>query len=183
MLEKTLAFVLHRRPWKNFHEIVWLFTKTRGLLPTLVYGISHFGSRRSSHLDLLNFSEIELERRKGNTWTIRHAHALRTFPKIKRDFLTSIFALACASVLPKILPVEMRLDTVFVFLQKFLFYLEENQLETSAKSKKLYRSFEKRLLETLGYVSRTTHIRPEHIRNHLERSEETLKLFIGSNAE
>ncbi len=173
---KTLAFVIKRRPWKEFHQIFWLFTETQGLMLAAGFGVSHFGSKRSAHLDIGNMCEIELEKRK-NYWCVRHAQAIETYPKIKKDLLRSGTFLTILHALSKITPIEMQMPSLFQFLQDTVSALGETK-STASNMRLFYETCERKMLKILGYSSDMMNVRPEHIRDHLERSYESLQLFV-----
>lgn len=176
-LQKTFAFVLKRQPWKEFHQVVWLFTEMHGLIPVIGFGMMHFGSQRSSHLDVSNFCEVELEKRH-QYWAIRHASAIETYQSLKKNLYASSVLLTIFHVLVKILPIEMPLPQIFEFLKTLETKLSQKPPKTKEAVLILYRECEKEILKRLGYISSMMHIRPEHIRDHLERSEEALELII-----
>lgn len=186
--QKTLAFVLHRRPWKEFHQVLWLFTETHGLLPVVAYGIAHFGSKRSSHLDIGNLCEIELEKRK-QYWSVRNAQAIQTYYPLKKDLTNATVFLAILKLLSKVLPIEMALPKIFRYILETLGeFSRKTSLQnfTKEEMKTSYRNFERKMLELLGYAPPPElklrpdwrNMRPDHIRDELERSEETLELFV-----
>lgn len=195
-IQKTLALVLHRRPWREFHQVLWLLTESHGLLPIIGYGIGHFGSKRSSHLDIGNLCDIELEKRHGH-WSIRYAHARQTHKSIKSDLLRLGILFGTLNILAKALPVELAQPKIFLFVTRLLETLEENRSPFSKeKARKIYKTTERKMLELLGYGRETNsseekpssflgtgHLDLEHIRDHLKRGEETLEFIIGGNTE
>jgi DNA repair protein RecO len=152
ILTKTNGIPLLRRPLKEHHQIITIFTERNGLVHAVGFGISHFGSKRSGAVDLLNFCELELKSHKG-MWDLHSAHATKCFITAKNDLESSMLGFDIVVFLAQYLPLDMPQPKVFRLLVKLLELLDTRNFTTNEIAA-LSILFKSKTLFLLGFFPR-----------------------------
>lgn len=164
---KTEGIVIRRKNFREADRIVTIFTKNKGKIKVKASGVRKITSRRSPHIELLNYSIFNLHQTGSN--------ALGGMP-----ILTEVESLENYSILKKDLK---RMGVAFYFCELIDSLCAENQeneeifnllhsaLQTISKHEDLdlvsYR-FELKLLKLLGFSNEAQVLEKEDMQNYIE---------------
>lgn len=173
---KTEAIIIKRRNFNEADRIITILTSDLGKLQVKAQGVRKITSRRSSHIELLNHSELSLY--KGSSMSVLvEAQMINGYPDIKNDFEKVGFAYHVCELIDGLCPEGQEYPEVFALLKKTLVRLsqEEDMLLP-------VHDFEIELLTILGFWhkapedSKTLNTQ-DFIENILERRLKSQKMF------
>jgi len=142
---KTEGIVIKRRNFGEADRILTVFTKRGGKVSIKALGVRRITSRRSPHVELLNYSSFSLY--QGRSLPIlTEAQTLEDFSQIK-DNLTKVgFCYHICELINGLCPENQENQTVFSLLLATL-----RQLSAEEKIVEIIHDFEINLLVHLGY--------------------------------
>lgn len=142
---KTDGIVIKRRNYGEADRIITLLTKDHGKLQVKAKGIRKITSRRSPHVELLNYTQITVY--KGKAYPILiEAQMKEDYAKIKRDLQKIGLAYHICELVDGLCPENQENEAVFNLLRKTL-----SELEVEQDLLAVIHEFEIELLTILGY--------------------------------
>ena len=144
---KIEGIVLKRRNLGEADRILTVLSRESGKISIKAPGVRRIPSRRSSHVELLNHSQFTLySSSKTFMPIVTEAQTLEDFSSIKDNLQKIGYAYYVCELINGLCPENQENRSVFFLLKNVLFSLEKekNYLE-------LISSFEKDLLQTLGF--------------------------------
>lgn len=145
-VKKLHGIILHQSPLGDNDRSIRLFSKEEGTVNILAKGVRKTGSRRSFHLDLLNFVQIEIEISRGVNY-VREVTLLDAFPILKQDTFAFTCACVIGSFLLRIVPFGVKEPTLFTLtLSTF------RSLNDGKDSRQTLRNYFLKALRTLGHL-------------------------------
>lgn len=179
---KTEGIVLKRRNLGEADRILTVLSKNNGKIQVKAPGVRKITSRRSPHIELLNFSELTLYSSSSNFLpTLTEAHTIEDFSNIKEDLEKIGYAYYICELTSGLCPDHQENRGVFSLLKATLHELCDNY-----DSKQVIKDFERELLSNLGFWSESNLLRTrdsgEVMEKILERKLKTsrlLHLFIS----
>lgn len=175
---KTIGIIIKRRDFNEADRLLTVYTKEFGKIQIKAQGVRRITSRRSSHIEQLNYTELSLY--KGRSLhTLTEAQMITTFPAIKENLAKTGLAYHICELIDGLCPENQEQSQLFFLLKKTLDKLEISEPNDMAV---LIHEFEIELLTSLGYwhdlpeASRTldTH---QFIENILERKLRSHRVF------
>jgi DNA repair protein RecO (recombination protein O) len=163
----TEGVIIKRRNHNDSDRILTVLTKDRGKIQVRAAGVRKISSRRSSHVELLNRTVLNLY--KGPVFIVlTEAQVLQTYPELKSDLLKIGFAYHICELIDGLCPEQQEQKAVFRLLCQTL-----HELTQGGAPAQIIHDFEIELLILLGYWDREE---PNHnlntqlfIENILER--------------
>jgi len=162
------AIILKRIDFDEAKRIITLFTRNHGKVSAIAPGVRKVTSRKGSHLELFNHSQVFLAKGK-NLDIITEAETIDFFENIRNDLEKIGQAYYIVELIDSLLPEQQRNDKVFDLTLAILKKLNkvdtrqpdnQNYSEDSqplAETRQLLRDFEVNLLKLLGYWSNEIH--------------------------
>ena len=144
---KIEGIVIKRRNLGEADRILTVLSRESGKISIKAPGVRRIPSRRSSHVELLNLSQFTLYTSSKNFMPIvTEAQTLESFSLIKKNLKKIGYAYYICELVNGLCADSQENRNVFFLLKNVLFSLEKekNYLE-------LISSFEKDLLQTLGF--------------------------------
>lgn len=166
--------MIKRRNSGEADRILTVFTKEQGKIFIKASGVRRIRSRRSAHIELLNYVHLQLY--KANGWPIvTEAQVIEDFSAIKRDFAKIGLAYHFCELIDGLCPENQEVEDIF--------RLFERTLQRCAKeehSDALGKEFEMKLLSMLGYGTESTVSFNTHafIENIMERKLKSRNIFL-----
>ncbi len=145
---KTEAIIIKRRNFGEADRIITVFTKEYGKFSIKASGVRKITSRRSAHVEPLNYSLLNIY--KGNGFPIlTEARILDDFSSLKADLDKIGLAYHLCELVDGLCPENQEQREVFNLLKSTLerFATDENMVE-------VIHDFEIELLSLLGYWNR-----------------------------
>jgi len=145
---KTEGIVIKRKNYGEADRILTVFTKREGKIQVRASGIRRVPSRRSAHVELLNYATLTLYR--GSMFpTLTEAQTIESFSPIKDDLKKIGTAYHVCELVDGLCAEDEENERVFRLLERMLIRLatKEDIVETLHK-------FEIELLITLGFWDR-----------------------------
>ncbi len=116
---KTEGIVIKRKNYGEADRLVTVFTKDFGKITVKAGGVRRITSRRSSHIELLNLSEIYLY--KGRSYfTLTEAIVMKNFLAIKDNLVTIGFAYHICELIDGLCAENQENEKVFHLLKNTL---------------------------------------------------------------
>lgn len=144
---KTEGIVIKRRNMGEADRILTVFTKDHGKLQIKAKGVRKISSKRSSHIELLNFAELSLH--KGHVMSIlTEVQTIESFSEIKTDLKKVGIAYHICELIDGLCPENQESGEIFLLLKNILTTLSRED----DVSKPVY-TFQLELLAQLGYWS------------------------------
>ncbi len=172
---KTTGIIIKRKNIGEADRYITVFTKEHGKISIKAKGVRRITSRRSSHVELLNYGILNLYKGQG-TPVLTEIETCNSFHEIKADLEKTGLAYHLCELIDGLCPENQELSNVFSL---FLDTLEKLSRNESPKS--IVHTFERSLLNVLGYWSSQKDIsqsQVEHlIENILERKLKTLQIL------
>lgn len=177
---KTEGIIIKRRNNGEADRIVTIFTKLYGKIQVKAVGVRRVTSRRSPHIELLNYTTIAVYKGK-NLPILIEAQTIRDYASLKNNLMMVGVAYHLCELVDSLCAENQENANAFsLFLQTL------NDLSKGEDAKQTVHFFEKNLLAHLGFFSHQpfiktidTHAAIEEI---LERKLKTTKLmthFLG----
>lgn len=143
----TEGIVIKRRNMGEADRILTVFTKDHGKLQIKAKGVRKISSKRSSHIELLNFAMLSLH--KGNVMSIlTEVQTIESFSEIKTDLKKVGIAYHICELIDGLCPENQESSEIFLLLKNILTTLSQED----NVSKPVY-TFQLELLAQLGYWS------------------------------
>lgn len=162
---RTEGIVLKRRNLGEADRILTILSKEHGKIAIKAPGVRHISSRRSSHVELLNFSEFTLYKSSKTFLPIvTQAQTLDSFSTIKKDLQKIGFAYYICELVNGLCADNQENRGVFFHLKSTL--LELSQSENALN---LVKRFEKNLLIELGFWSEAKLLQTQDSRTVMEK--------------
>ncbi|HZE86582.1 MAG TPA: DNA repair protein RecO [Methylomirabilota bacterium] len=182
---RTEGIVIRRRNFQDADRIITIFTKEHGKLQIKASGIRKISSRRSPHVELLNYSIVNLY--NGNKFPIlTEAQTIESFSVIKADLEKIGLAYHLCELIDGLCPENQENRGVFELLKNTLSKLschsESFDSLRSVGITKIINEFEVELLSLLGYWNKadflTDKVDIDHfVENILERKLKSKAIF------
>lgn len=186
---KTEGIIIKRKNFGEADKIITILTKHYGKIYVKASGVRKISSRRSSHVELLNYSLLSLYR--GQAYPIlSEAQTINDFFYLKNDLQKITIAFHLCELVDSLCPDNQEQEKVFDLLFIALMRLSKqvnspSQMDSLDNSNQLSRpysvkQFEIDLLIILGYLDQSeqrsldTHL---YIENIIERKLKTYPLF------
>lgn len=145
-IKKLHGIILHQNLVGDRDRLLRIFSEEEGTVRVLAKGVCHPGSRRSFHLDLLNFVQIEIEISRGVNY-VREVTTLDPFSNMKQKAFSFSCGCVIGSFLLRTLPLGVTEDGLFILtLQTF------RSLNTEKDPASLLRNYFLKALRLLGYL-------------------------------
>jgi DNA repair protein RecO (recombination protein O) len=141
---KTEGFVIRRRNFQETDRILTVFTKKNGKIQLKAPGVRKITSRRSPHVELLNYSLFTIYQAKSLP-ILTEVESIDVYSYLKNDLEKISLLYYICELIEGLCPENQENIQVFYLLKDFL-----NSLETEP-SEDLIRKFELKLLIILGY--------------------------------
>lgn len=172
---KTTGIIIKRRNIGEADRYITIFTKEQGKIQIKAKGVRKITSRRSGHVELLNYGICNLYKGQG-TPILTEIETINAFQGIKRDLQKSGFAYHICELIDGLCPENQELDTVFLLLLDTL-----ERLSVEDENINIIHTFEITLLQLLGYRSSQKYISSDQteymIESILERKLKTLQIL------
>ncbi|PIZ95120.1 MAG: DNA repair protein RecO [Candidatus Magasanikbacteria bacterium CG_4_10_14_0_2_um_filter_33_14] len=146
-----LSIVLSRRDFREHDQIVSVYTKEKGKLSLLVRGVKKIVSKNSAHLEPFSIVDITVEKGKEVDYLTR-VQSVDYLRKIRENLDKSLVAGYIVSIVDKLFAEEERDVKFFVFLESFLFAVNELEDFNNQKALLMLDSFMVNLLYFLGFT-------------------------------
>lgn len=147
---KTEGIVIRRRNYNEADRIITVFSKRNGKINIKATGVRKITSRRSPHIELLNYSIFNLHQGKSMP-VLTEVESLENYSLLKKDLKRVGFAYHICELIDGLCAENQENTDVFDLLQKTLMDLsKEENLED------LIYKFEIELLTLLGFYTPTT---------------------------
>lgn len=143
---KTEGIVIKRRNLGEADKILTIFTKRYGKLQVRAPGIRKITSRRSPHVELLNYSAISLYYGK-NLPILIEAKTIEPFSDIKNNLEKIYSAYHICELVDNLCPDNQENWDVFILLKETL-----SLITATNDSEKIIRAFELKILIQLGFL-------------------------------
>lgn len=144
---KTEAIIIKRRNISEADRILTVFTKDHGKLQIKAKGVRKITSKRSSHIELLNLSLLNLH--KGYVLSLlTEVQSIESFSNIKVDLKKMGIAYHICELIDSLCPENQENREIFFLLQDIL-----TTLDTTEEVAKPVYDFQLALLAQLGYWS------------------------------
>lgn len=142
---KTEGFVIKRRNFNEADRIITVFSKNNGKIQIKVPGVRKITSRRSGHIELLNYSLFTIYQAKSLP-ILTEVQSIETYTSLKKDLKQMSILFHVCEIIEGLCPENQENKEVFFLLRNFL-----DNLKKEKDWKKLLDEFEINLLISLGY--------------------------------
>lgn len=160
---KVEGIIIKRRNFGEADRILTVFTKRGGKIQIKALGVRKITSRRSPHIELLNYSLLSLHKGR-NLPILTEAQTLEDFSSIKDNLIKVGFAYHICELIDGLCPENQENKTVF--------FLTLKSLERLSKEKQIVdiiHEFEIALLANLGFYPRSHLIQDLDTQSFIER--------------
>ncbi|MBI5222494.1 MAG: DNA repair protein RecO [Candidatus Magasanikbacteria bacterium] len=113
------SIILSRRDFREFDQIISVYTKEKGKAELLARGVKKITSKNSAHLESFSFVDIEIAPGKG-IGHLTKVQPINYFVNIRQDLQKSLSAGYVVSLLDKILHVGEKDGRIFELLRSWL---------------------------------------------------------------
>ncbi|PJA41179.1 DNA repair protein RecO [candidate division WWE3 bacterium CG_4_9_14_3_um_filter_34_6] len=162
---QTEGIVLKRINYKDSDKIITIYTKDLGKISCTAKGIRKVNSRKKSHLELLNLTNIYIVESHGR-YIITQAQSTSTFQNIKKDLQSTQMAYYILEIFEKLIPEHEANLNLFRFITKTIEYLN---IQTSPN---ILNAFNIKLLRILGFYNRSEIQQlPKNMKEYINRLE------------
>lgn len=146
---KVKGIILKRRNFGEADRILTILSKEYGKISVKAPGVRRIPSRRSSHVELLNFSELTLYASSKTFMPIvTEAQTLEDYSGVKNDLGKIGYAYYICELINGLCADNQENRSVFFHLQSTL-----SDLANTADGKDIVKTFERNLLSELGFWS------------------------------
>jgi len=148
---KTEGIVIKRRDYNEADRILTIYTKDQGKISVKAKGVRRITSRRSSHIELLNHTQISLYK-AFQVPVLVEAQMINSFAEIKNDLQKTGFAYHICELIDGLCPEGQEQREIFTLLKNTL-----NQLSLVNHEELVFtiHNFEIELLTQLGFWHHT----------------------------
>lgn len=171
---KIEGIVLKRRNMGEADRILTVLSKEHGKITVKAPGVRRIPSRRSSHIELLNLSQLTLYKSSKNIMPIlTEAQTLEDFSEVKSNLQKIGYAYYICELVNSLCAENQENKVVFFHLKSALSALSE-----AIDGKDILRNFERSLLSELGFWSEARLLESQDSQDVFERLlERKLKTF------
>lgn len=144
---KTEGIIIKRRDFNEADRILTIYTRDQGKISVKAKGVKRITSRRSSHIELLNHTQISLYKASAIPVLVE-AQMINSFAEIKSDFQKTGFAYHICELIDGLCPEGQEQREIFALLKNTL-----NQLSLVNSDELVFtiHTFEIALLTHLGF--------------------------------
>lgn len=177
---KSEGIVLRRKNIGEADRILTVFTQKYGKIQVKAPGVRKITSRRSAHVELLNYSVLTLYKSfRSQLPIVVEAQTLENYTLIKKDLKKIGLAFYICELINSFCPENQENHKIFYLVKNTLF-----ALENSSNSNFIVDNFEKELLGFLGFTPKLYQLQDRQffMENILERrlkTKELLPYFIS----
>ena len=164
---KTEGIILRRRNLGEADRILTVLTRNKGKIQIKAPGVRKITSRRSPHIELLNFSELTLYTARVSSNflpTLTEARTIEDFSLIKDDLGKIGYAYYICELTSGLCPEREENGEIFFLLKATL-----HKLCDSLDLKKVVKDFEREILSNLGFWSESNLLRTRDSEEVMER--------------
>lgn len=162
---KTEGIVLKRRNLGEADRILTILSREYGKITVIAPGVRRIPSRRSSHVELLNFSQFTLYgKSKAFLPIVTQAQALESFSSVKKNLHKIGYAYYICELVNGLCAENQENRRVFFHLKSIL-----SELSETLDAAGLVKKFEKDLLTELGFWSEAKLLQTQDSRKVMER--------------
>lgn len=175
---KTEGIVIKRRDFNEADRIITIYTRDMGKISLKAKGVRRITSRRASHIELLNYTQVSLYK-ASHMPILVEAQMLNSFTQIKNDLGKMGFAYHICELIDGLCPEGQEQGAIFTLFKNTL-----NELSLTSGDQALFivHDFEIELLSQLGFWHKNssesagldTH---RFIENILERKLKSHRIF------
>ncbi|OGH05984.1 MAG: DNA repair protein RecO [Candidatus Levybacteria bacterium RBG_16_35_11] len=173
---RTEGFVIKRRNFRELDRIITVFSKKNGKIQIKAPGVRKITSRRSGHIELLNYSTFTIYQGKSLP-ILTEVECMETYSFLKKDLNRISTLYYICELIEGLCPENQENIQVFHLLKDFLESLKKDKDWVS-----LLDNFEINLLTVLGYYRSDHEIakinRPLLIERILERKLKTKQIKL-----
>jgi len=174
---KIEGIVLKRRNLGEADRVLTILSKEFGKIAVKAPGVRRISSRRSSHVELLNFSQFTLYKTSKTCMPIvTEAQTLEDFSSIKSDLHKIGYAYYICELINGLCADNQENRSVFFYLKSVLL-----ELSKTLDIQNLIKKFEKDLLMELGFWSEANLLQTQDsqmvMEKLLERKIKTLRVM------
>jgi len=144
-----LAIVLARKNWREFDQMISLYTRERGKVEVLAKGIKKIISKNSANLEILSLVEIDVAQGKEIDYLTR-VQPIKIFKNIYSDFDKIFIANYVVKLADVNILAQERDENIFDLLVSFLEFLDS---AVEINSLNLATGFIFKLWHCLGFSS------------------------------
>ncbi len=173
---KAEGIVLKRKNVGETDRILTFFSKTYGKIQIRAPGVRKITSKRSPHIELLNFSVLSIYKSFHSSLPIvTEAQTLESFSGVKRSLKKIGMAFYICELVTSFCPENQENKKIFFLLKDTLRCLD-NSLDGSSL---VLDNFENEFLELLGFMPKSflAYDRQAFIENILEKKLKTKKIL------
>jgi len=142
---KTEGIVIKRSNYSEADRIVTIFTKKNGKIKVKATGVRRIASRRSPHIELLNYCIFNLYQGR-NMFTLTEVDSRESFPLLKKDLKRIGFAYHVCELVDGLCAENQEQEGVFMLLGRTL-----RKLSKEENLPAVVHQFELDLLQLLGF--------------------------------
>jgi len=153
-----LSIVLSRRDFREFDQMISVYTKERGKLNLLARGVKKIISKNSAHLEPFSLVDIEIARGKEIDHLTKVV-PINYFSNIRADFQKSLAAGFVASTTDKLIHTNELDKRIFDLLNRWLDFVN---LHSTICNLQLVDDYIVKLLNCLGYDISQVKSNPDH---------------------
>lgn len=159
---KTEGIVIKRKNFREADRIVTIFTKKRGKIKVKAQGVRKITSRRSPHIELLNYSIFNLHQGQ-NLPVLTEVESLENFSALKKDLKKIGVAFHFCELIDGLCAENQENEEIFNLLYQALITISKNDNLDLVS----YR-FELKLLKLLGFFHENQILEKEDTQNYIE---------------
>lgn len=180
---KTEGIIIKRRNFGEADRILTVLTKHNGKIQVKAPGVRKITSRRSSHIELLNFSILTLYKSSRSLFPIlTEAQAMEEFLPIKNNLPKVGFAYYICELVDRFCPDNQENKKAFFLFKDTLYRLASGDKQVQ-DGHSIIKNFEDELLANLGFLPKLHRVIDSQafIEDILERkltSKRLLPLFL-----
>lgn len=160
---KAEGIVIKRRNYREADRILTIFTKSNGKIKVIAKGVRRITSRRSPHVELLNYSVFNLHKTTYGMPILTEVESLKDFSTLKKDLKKIGRAYHICELIDGLCAENQENEEIFTLLKL--------ALETISKDDRhdliSYR-FELKLLKLLGFSNDDKVLGEEDMQNFIE---------------
>jgi DNA repair protein RecO (recombination protein O) len=164
---KTEGIVIKRRSLAEADRIITIYSKSNGKITIMAKGVRRISSRRSPHIELLNYASFSIHR-GTSMFSLSEVESLHNFSSLKKDLKKVGIAYHICELIDSLCAENEHNEQIFHLLNKTLLRIEKEENARDALSE-----FEINLLKILGFFKEdeTSNFKDRHkfIEKILER--------------
>lgn len=146
---RTKGIILKRTNLGEADRILTLFTESEGKMKALAKGIRRVLSKNAGHLELFNYSDLQIVKTKSELEKITNASTLESFKNLREDLRKTALAYFFSELIDKLTSEKEKNERIFRLLLETLRYLDK--MKDLRKENLLTFYFQLNLLSFLGF--------------------------------